>query len=83
MVTLKFLKAWAKEEGVIDFSRVSKDELEELWESSQPEEPRKYNSLQPKRKAKQKTVIDKQFKFNAPILTPEKKKFKNMKCQKS
>ena len=47
MVTLKKLKAWAREEGVIGFSRMSKAELEELWESSQPEEPRKY---QPRKK---------------------------------
>ena len=47
MVTLKFLKEWARKEGVVGFSQMSKAELERLWEYSQPEEPRKYLSLQP------------------------------------
>ena len=50
MVTLKKLKEWAREEGIVGFSRMKNAELEELWEHSQPEEPRKYNSIQPRKK---------------------------------
>ena len=53
MVTLKFLRNWARENGVIGFSRMRKDELLELWEESQPEEPRKiYYSREMKKKKK-------------------------------
>ena len=41
MRTLKELKDWARKEGIVSFTRMSKAELFELWEESQPEEPRK------------------------------------------
>ena len=49
MVTLKILRDWAREEGIVGFSRMNKAELLELWEESQPERPRKYLSLQPRK----------------------------------
>ena len=49
MVSFKFLRNWAREEGVIGFSRMSKAELEELWEESQPETPRKKGIISRKR----------------------------------
>ena len=53
MVTLKFLKAWARKEGVKGYSQMRKAELLELWEESQPEEPRKiYYSRELKKKKK-------------------------------
>ena len=41
MKTLKELKAWAKEEGIAGYSQMRNVELLELWEESQPVEPRK------------------------------------------
>ena len=49
MVSFKFLRNWAREEGVIGFSRMSKAGLEELWEESQPETARKKGIISRKR----------------------------------
>ena len=45
---LNFLRNWAKEEGTVGFSQMTKDELEELWEESQPERPRKKGIIRKK-----------------------------------
>ena len=42
------LKNWAREEGIVGFSRMSKAELMELWEESQPERPRKHHFFRKK-----------------------------------
>ena len=54
---MKELKDWARKEGIKGFSRMRKAKLLELWEESQPEEPRKiiYYSQQPKPKLKKNT----------------------------
>ena len=43
------LRNWAREEGIVGFSKMSKQELLEEWENSQPDEPMKF-SWQPKKK---------------------------------
>ena len=51
MLKLSDLRNWAREEGISNFSRMSKQELMEEWENSQPEEPIKI-SWQPQKKKK-------------------------------
>ena len=81
----KELKECAKEEGIKGYPKMSKAELLELWEESQPEVPRKiYYSLhkQPSPPAPD-FIINEKVKFEAPILKPEIIKIKNKKFQKS
>ena len=54
MKNLKELRDWAREKGIVGFSRMSKAELEELWEESQPERPRRKGIIQPRKPHKRK-----------------------------
>ena len=69
------LVKWAKEEGIPGYSQMSKAEMQDLWEESQPTLPRKiYYSLH-----KQPPPPDPVEKFEAPILKPEKIKIPKQK----
>ena len=78
------LKNWACEEGIVGFSRMSKAELIELWEESQPERPRKKGAIPqnkaPRGKNKKDSPLNwKNKKISAPILVPERKDFPSRK----
>ena len=68
------LKNWAREEGIVGFSRMSKAELMELWEESQPERPRKHHFFR-KKPAHENPLNWKNKKISAPILIPERRDF--------